>query len=53
MKSKHSKERKSKYYEEFEPIKAEPEVVAAVIMKSPPKKKDAWRYLEKLKGTVE
>ena len=36
------KRKQSKYHEEFKPIKAPPEKVAEVIMKSPPK--NEWRY---------
>ncbi len=52
MKSKRLERNKSKYNEVFDPIKAKPEVVATVIMKSPPRKKSEWRYTEKLEEKV-
>ena len=47
MKSK--QQTRSKYNEHFEQIKASPEKVAKTILNSPPKKKEDWRYLEKVK----
>ena len=48
MKS-NQRENRSKYNEHFEPINAPPEKVAKTILNSPPKKKEDWRYLDKLK----
>lgn len=42
------KRKRSKYYEEFKPIKAPLEKVAEAIMNTPPKKESEYR--EKLKA---
>ena len=47
---KKKRKNQSKYNEHFERIDASPELVAEVIMKTSPKKKDEWHYLEKLKN---
>ena len=45
---KSNQDTRSKYNEHFERIKAPPERVAKTIMNSPPKKRDEWKYLDKL-----
>ncbi|MDE0532641.1 MAG: hypothetical protein OXI01_14515 [Albidovulum sp.] len=39
--------RKSRYDEEFEPLRASPEEVARRILSSPPKKPGEWEYLNR------
>jgi len=46
MESSNKSRRASKYNEHFDQIKAPPEKVAEVVMKSPAKKKDDWNYLK-------
>ncbi|MCY4459630.1 MAG: hypothetical protein OXC26_04385 [Albidovulum sp.] len=41
---------KSKYYEDFEPLRATPEAVARKIVLTPPKKVGEWKYMKKLTG---
>ena len=44
---KQNKLNKSKFYEHFSPIEDTPENVAKILLTTPQKKKEDWRYLKK------
>ncbi|MCY4459434.1 MAG: hypothetical protein OXC26_03385 [Albidovulum sp.] len=43
-----NRKEESKYYEDFEPLRATPEAVARKIVLTPPKKVGEWKYMKKL-----